>query len=62
MLEERETSVRARDWVPGAEPSEAAEATVGLVDDGVAAIWTKRRGGEPKVRHGRLRRSSCCAR
>lgn len=47
---------------PGAEASEEAEATVGLVEDGVAAICTNRRGGELKAAHGRPRPSSCCAR
>ena len=48
--------------VPGAVPSAAAEATEGLVDDGVAAICTNRRGDERRVSVGRLRRSSSCAR
>lgn len=53
----------AQEEVPGATLSAAAaEATVGLVDDGVAAIWTNRRGGERRASLGRLRRSSSCAR
>ncbi|KAH0356438.1 hypothetical protein KCU81_g26, partial [Aureobasidium melanogenum] len=54
---------KARREVPGATLSAAAaEATVGLVDDGVAAICTSRRGGERRAWLGRVQRSSCCAR
>lgn len=62
VREVRDLVGATKNKVPGALLSAAAEATVGLVDDGVAAIWTKRRGGTPKARYVRLRPSSCCAR
>lgn len=62
MSDARELSCTAQEEVPGAVLSAAAEATVGLVDDGVAAICTNRRGDERKAWLGRLRWSSSWAR